>query len=33
MVFSVSACLIFVASSERKIGLLPSMDAYKRDDM
>ena len=25
MVFSVSACLVFVASSERKIGLLPSM--------
>ena len=25
MVFSVSACLVFIASSERKIGLLPSM--------
>ena len=25
MVFSISACLVFVASSERKIGLLPSM--------
>ena len=25
MVFSVNACLVFVASSERKIGLLPSM--------
>ena len=25
MVFSVSACLVSVASSERKIGLLPSM--------
>ena len=25
VVFSVSACLVFIASSERKIGLLPSM--------
>ena len=25
MLFSVSACLVFVASRERKIGLLPSM--------
>ena len=25
MVFSISACLVFVASSERKISLLPSM--------
>ena len=25
MLFSVSACLVFVASTERKIGLLPSM--------
>ena len=28
MLFSVSACVVFVASTERKIGLLPSMAIY-----
>ena len=30
MMFSVSACLVFIASSERKISLLPSMAIHIR---
>ena len=28
MLFSVSTCLVFIASTERKIGLLPSMAVH-----